>query len=83
MACGAPVVAAPDPAVREVAADAALYAQPAELAQVVRRALAEGERLSAAGIERARTFSWEATARRTADVYRQILGVSRRDVNVM
>jgi glycosyltransferase involved in cell wall biosynthesis len=75
MACGAPVVAAPDPAVREVAGDAALFADPPELAGAVRRALAERERLSAAGLARARAFSWAETARRTVVVYREILGL--------
>ena len=31
------------------------------------------EQLAAAGLERARRFSWEATARATADVYRRVL----------
>jgi len=74
MACGTPVVAAPDRAVREVAGDAALYAERHELADAVRQALDERERFRAAGIERARTFTWSETARRTADVYREVLG---------
>jgi len=37
-------------------------------------ALAERDRLSAAGLERAKAFSWGETARITADVYRKILG---------
>ncbi|MDQ3672152.1 MAG: glycosyltransferase family 1 protein, partial [Actinomycetota bacterium] len=36
-------------------------------------ALRERERLSAAGLERARAFSWRATAERTLAVYREIL----------
>jgi len=39
----------------------------------VRRALADRARLSAAGLERAKTFSWRETARITADVYRSVL----------
>jgi glycosyltransferase involved in cell wall biosynthesis len=39
----------------------------------VRRALAERAERAAAGIERARRFSWAETARRTADVYRKVL----------
>jgi glycosyltransferase involved in cell wall biosynthesis len=74
MACGAPVVAAPEPALREVAGDAAVFAEPGDFAAAVLRAIAERERLAAAGIERARAFSWHETARRTADVYRQVLG---------
>jgi alpha-1,3-rhamnosyl/mannosyltransferase len=73
MASGTPVVAAPEPALREVAGDAALFAEPEELAGAVRRALAERDRLRAAGLERARLFSWEETARRTLGVYRELL----------
>ena len=72
MACGTPVVAAPEPAMQEVAGDAAIFTD--DLAAGVRQALAERERLSAAGIERAKAFSWRETARITADVYRKILG---------
>jgi glycosyltransferase involved in cell wall biosynthesis len=71
MACGTPVVAAPEPALQEVAGDAAVFSD--DLAEGVRRALAERDRLSAAGLERARAFSWHETARLTADVYRRIL----------
>jgi glycosyltransferase involved in cell wall biosynthesis len=74
MASGTPVVATADPAVREVAGDAAVYAEPEELADGIRRALAERERLVAAGLERARRFTWEETARRTAQVYREVIG---------
>jgi glycosyltransferase involved in cell wall biosynthesis len=71
MACGTPVVAAPEPALQEVAGDAAVFSD--DLAEGVRRALADRERLSAAGLERAKAFSWRETARITADVYRRIL----------
>lgn len=71
MACGTPVVAAPEVALQEVAGDAAVFAD--DLADGVRRALADRERLSAAGLERAKAFSWRETARLTADVYRRIL----------
>jgi glycosyltransferase involved in cell wall biosynthesis len=74
MACGTPVVANPDPALREVGGDAALYAEPAGLADAIRRAIAERARLRAAGLERARLFSWAETARRTLAVYREALG---------
>jgi glycosyltransferase involved in cell wall biosynthesis len=72
MACGTPVVAAPEPALQEVAGDAAVFSN--DLADGVRTALAERERLSAAGLERAKAFTWRETARLTADVYRRILG---------
>ena len=74
MACGTPVVAVPEPALREVAGDAAVWAEERELADGIRRAVAERERLAAAGLERARLFSWRETARRTLDVYREALG---------
>jgi glycosyltransferase involved in cell wall biosynthesis len=79
MASGTPVVATPDPALREVAGDAAVYAERDGLADGIRRALAERERLSAAGLERARSFTWVETARRTAAVYAELLGGDRRD----
>jgi glycosyltransferase involved in cell wall biosynthesis len=74
MACGTPVVATPDPGLREVAGDAALYANRGRLGETVRRAVAERERLVAAGLERARRFSWAETARRTLEVYREAIG---------
>jgi glycosyltransferase involved in cell wall biosynthesis len=71
MACGTPVVAAPEPALEEVAGGAAIFTD--DLAAGVRRALVERERLSAAGLERAKAFSWRETARLTAEVYRRML----------
>jgi glycosyltransferase involved in cell wall biosynthesis len=73
MASGTPVVATDDEAVREVAGDAALYADRAGLGAAVRRAVDERPRLAAAGLERARLFSWAATARRTLEVYEEVL----------
>ena len=74
MASGTPVVAVPEPALREVAGDAAVWAEEHELGDGIRRALAERERLVAAGLERSRAFSWRETARRTLEVYREALG---------
>jgi glycosyltransferase involved in cell wall biosynthesis len=74
MACGTPVVAVPDPALREVAGEAAIFVEEAHLADGIRRALAERERLVVGGLERARRFTWKATAERTLEVYREILG---------
>lgn len=71
MACGTPVVAAPEPAMQEVAGDAAIFTE--DLAEGIRQALADRDRLSAAGLERAKAFSWRETARITADVYRSAL----------
>ncbi len=74
MASGTPVVAASEPALREVADGAAVYAEDGDFGAATRRALDERDRLSAAGIERARLFTWPEAARRTVEVYRRVLG---------
>ncbi len=74
MASGTPVVAVHEPALQEVAGDAAVFVAEDGLADGIREALRDHERLSAAGLERARLFSWHATAERTLAVYREILG---------
>jgi glycosyltransferase involved in cell wall biosynthesis len=74
MASGTPVVAVPEPALEEVAGDAAVFVPEERLADGIRRAIAERDRLVAAGLDRARAFSWRATAERTLAVYREILG---------
>jgi glycosyltransferase involved in cell wall biosynthesis len=78
MACGAPVIAARAGALPEVMADAGMLVppgEPAALADALERISADaGLRadLAARGRERCRAFSWEATARRTAAVYREL-----------
>jgi glycosyltransferase involved in cell wall biosynthesis len=74
MASGTPVVAVREPALVEVAGDAAVVVDEPDLADGIRRALAERERLVTAGLERARAFTWRAAAERTLGVYREILG---------
>jgi glycosyltransferase involved in cell wall biosynthesis len=76
MASATPVVAAAAGAVPEVAGDAAILVEPGDpeaIADGVRRALADRERLVAAGLQRASLFSWAETARRTLAVYRELL----------
>lgn len=73
MASGTPAVILPDPALIEVAGDAAVVVTQQGLADGIRRALAERERLAAAGLRRAAAFTWEATARATVEVYREAL----------
>lgn len=73
MASGTPVVAVPEPALLEVAEDAAVFVEADRLADGIRRAIAERATLAAAGIERARAFSWGGAAERTLAVYREIL----------
>ncbi len=76
MASGTPVVAARATAIPEVAGDAAILVEPgdpAALARGVEQALAGRSRLAAAGLERAGLFSWTETARRTAEVYLELV----------
>jgi glycosyltransferase involved in cell wall biosynthesis len=73
MAAGTPVVATPDPAVREVAGDAVAYSEPHKLGDALKRVLADPERWTRAGLERARLHSWERAAEITAAVYREAL----------
>jgi glycosyltransferase involved in cell wall biosynthesis len=76
MASGAPVVATRAGSLPEIAGDAAILVQPgdpAALADGIERALADRERLRVAGFERARAFSWRATAERTLEVYRELI----------
>jgi glycosyltransferase involved in cell wall biosynthesis len=74
MACGIPVVASTAEALREVAGDAALFADPGDaagFADAIERVFddpATRERLHAAGLLQAAKFSWGACARGTAAV---------------
>jgi glycosyltransferase involved in cell wall biosynthesis len=70
MASGTPVVVSDDAALREVAGEAGVYGV---LADAARDALAHRDRYARAGIERAARFTWEASARATAEVYRRVL----------
>jgi glycosyltransferase involved in cell wall biosynthesis len=78
MACGLPVIAARTPAVVEVCGDAAVYVAPRsvpELVQAMYSICTEPElrsRLREAGLHRARSFTWKATAERTAEVYFEV-----------
>ena len=63
MACGCPVVSSAHPSLDEASGEAAVRADPESpeaIAAAIERALAERERLSAAGLEHARGFTWRA-----------------------
>ena len=75
MASGTPVVAVREPALEEIGGAAAVVVGEHELADGIRRALAERDGLVTAGLERARSFAWRATAERTLAVYREVLGL--------
>jgi glycosyltransferase involved in cell wall biosynthesis len=73
MACGCPVAASNAAAIPEAVGDAAALFDPREpedIAAVVAAVLESPERLVAAGLERARGFTWAATARRHVELYR-------------
>jgi glycosyltransferase involved in cell wall biosynthesis len=70
MASGTPVVTVADPALLEVVGEAAVVVPDAAgLAGGIQAALADRDRLAWAGLERARSFSWDATAEATVAVY--------------
>jgi glycosyltransferase involved in cell wall biosynthesis len=73
LASGTPVVVAPDPALAEVAGDAAVYAERGDLPGAILHALDRRVELRAAGLVRAAQFSWAEAARRTVEVYRELL----------
>ncbi|MFA5787688.1 MAG: glycosyltransferase family 1 protein, partial [Actinomycetota bacterium] len=78
MAAGTPVVASTGGSLPEILGDAALLVPATEteaLAEAIARVLTDGAlaaRLRGAGRERARQFTWQACAKRTAEVYRQV-----------
>jgi glycosyltransferase involved in cell wall biosynthesis len=69
MACGCPVVTSAGGACEEVAGGAAVLVDPLEVESIADGI--ERARDGAAGIERARAFSWEEAAAATAAVYRE------------
>jgi glycosyltransferase involved in cell wall biosynthesis len=73
MACGAPVVTVPDPALLEVVGSAAVVVEEGRLADGIRQAVSERERLVTAGLERAALYSWRAAAEQTVAVYQEAL----------
>ncbi|MGH2880974.1 MAG: glycosyltransferase family 4 protein [Solirubrobacteraceae bacterium] len=79
MARGVPVACSNASSLPEVAGDAALLFEPQDvsaIAQAIQLVLSDpvqAQRLRAAGLARARLFSWERTAQATLDVYRRAL----------
>ena len=79
MACGTPVITTTASSLPEVAGDAAILVGSEDvvaMSEAMGRVLAnEGLRsqMSAAGLVRARCFSWERTARETLAVYQRVL----------
>lgn len=79
MACGTAVACSRAGSLPEVAGEAACYFDPenaAELADVLTKAATDAvwrKASSALGRERAARFSWKNTARRTLEIYREVL----------
>jgi len=78
MACGAPVITANRSACSEVAGGAALLVDPEDweaIANAIQRVLWDArlrEELRAAGLKRAREFSWQGTAAETLAIYQEL-----------
>jgi glycosyltransferase involved in cell wall biosynthesis len=82
MACGTPVVCSNAASLPEVAGDAALYFDPAsqeELAERIELLLQSGDLralLRDRGLQRAKRFTWQESARKHLDLYLQLLGLN-------
>ncbi|MGC9082856.1 MAG: glycosyltransferase family 4 protein, partial [Anaerolineae bacterium] len=80
MACGVPVVCSNTSSLPEVVGEAGIMVEPHNvhaLARAMGRVLTDEAlraSLRARGLERAQRFTWEEAAKRTVEVYRQVLG---------
>lgn len=88
MACGAPVISSNVTSIPELAEGAALLVDPesvGSLAGAVGRVLTDAglrEELRQRGMERVRRYTWDATARKTLEVYRRAAhGTAERRAN--
>jgi glycosyltransferase involved in cell wall biosynthesis len=74
MTCGAAVVTSAEGATAEVAGGAAVLVDPLDTAAIaagLEQAIAQRDELRLRGLERARAYSWDESARRILDVYRE------------
>lgn len=77
MACGTPVITSNVSSLPEVAGDAGLLVDPLDVVALVdamRQVLGNSmlrQQMRAKGLEQARRFTWEATARRTLQIYEE------------
>jgi glycosyltransferase involved in cell wall biosynthesis len=78
MACGTPIVTSRANGLAEIAGDAAVMVDPEdtdEIADAMRRILRDDElraRISAAGLERSKRYSWDRCARQTLEVLERV-----------
>ena len=76
MSQGTPVVTSSGSSTEEASGGAAVLVDPTDVASIadgILRALEDRERWSQAGLARSRSMTWDATAARTLDVYREVL----------
>lgn len=79
MACGSPVCTSNTSSLPEVGGQAALYFDPEDVEEMrgtLRTALCDAnlrQEMSQQGLERAAGFSWKRTAKRTFDLYQQVM----------
>ncbi len=82
MACGTPVVCSQTSSLPEVVGEAAVLVDPSNADDVYRgiKRLIEDEKLSDSlrqkGLQQARRFSWQKTARETINVYKKVLAAA-------
>jgi glycosyltransferase involved in cell wall biosynthesis len=75
LACGVPVVTSAVASLPEVAGDAAVLVDPLDIASIaegIRQALAQAERLRQAGPLQSRRFGWHPSARALLDCYQMV-----------
>ena len=79
MACGAPVVTSNISSLPEVAGDAAILIDPLNIESIgsgIEQALSMREKMIKKGIQQAKKFSWEKTARQVLSIY-EMLGIRK------
>lgn len=87
MSCGTPVVASNTSSIPEVIGDAGLLFDPCdveEIAKAIYEVISDEElkiRLGRKGLERAKLFSWEETARKTLKVYEEVFSQKKKIVS--
>lgn len=79
MACGTPVVTSNNSSLPEVTGDAAILVNPLEVEEIAEALMRIGrdyslrEEMRKKGLERAKLFTWEETAKKTLGVYESVL----------
>jgi glycosyltransferase involved in cell wall biosynthesis len=75
LSCGCPVVTSNRSSLPEVGGEAAVYVDPesaASIAHGIEEAIKSATQLKKAGLEQAKKFSWEKTARETLAIYKDV-----------